>query len=196
MATITGKFLMRGDTAANWTSANPILKGREWGLESDTGRLKLGNGSTAWNSLPYFSPHVADGAFVEISGSTLQALAASIDAKFATLYSKQRPIVTQVAHFDLADEHMGAEIDTNRRSSGMRIDIRHSTDWNPPIGSFCYATRRSSQPVIITPASGVTLNGVTEGTAVINPRWGRVCIVKRNANDWMVSGDHDPIVSP
>lgn len=45
----------RRDTAANWTSANPTLAAGEPGWESDTGKLKIGDGSTAWSSLSYFS---------------------------------------------------------------------------------------------------------------------------------------------
>lgn len=43
----------RRDTAANWTSANPVLAEGELGLETDTGAYKIGNGSTAWNGLIY-----------------------------------------------------------------------------------------------------------------------------------------------
>jgi hypothetical protein len=45
----------RRDTAANWTAVNPILAEGEMGLETDTGKVKLGNGGHAWNALPYFS---------------------------------------------------------------------------------------------------------------------------------------------
>jgi hypothetical protein len=44
---------LRRDTAANWTSINPTLAQGEPGLETDTGKIKYGNGSTAWNSLGY-----------------------------------------------------------------------------------------------------------------------------------------------
>lgn len=44
---------LRGDTAANWTSANPILAQREPGIELDTFRWKFGDGITPWNSLSY-----------------------------------------------------------------------------------------------------------------------------------------------
>jgi len=44
---------LRRDTAANWTSANPILALGEPGLETDTRKIKYGNGVTAWNSLSY-----------------------------------------------------------------------------------------------------------------------------------------------
>jgi len=43
----------RRDTAANWTSADPTLAQGELGLETDTGKYKIGDGSTAWTSLAY-----------------------------------------------------------------------------------------------------------------------------------------------
>lgn len=50
--TIT-RFKLRNGTAAAWTAANPVLLAGEVGFESDTRKLKLGNGTTAWNSLLY-----------------------------------------------------------------------------------------------------------------------------------------------
>ena len=44
---------IRRDTAANWTSANPILAQGELGLETDTSKIKAGDGSTVWASLGY-----------------------------------------------------------------------------------------------------------------------------------------------
>ena len=46
---------LRRDTAANWTSANPTLAAGELGLETDTGRLKVGNGTNIWTALAYQS---------------------------------------------------------------------------------------------------------------------------------------------
>jgi hypothetical protein len=50
---------MRRGTAAQWRGINPILATGEPGFESDTKKLKFGDGTTAWNSLPYF--HVDGG---------------------------------------------------------------------------------------------------------------------------------------
>lgn len=47
---------LRRDTAANWTSANPLLLEGEFGIETDTKRFKLGDGVTHWNSLAYGGP--------------------------------------------------------------------------------------------------------------------------------------------
>ena len=44
---------LRRGTAAEWTSANPVLSAGEMGIETDTQRSKFGDGTTAWASLPY-----------------------------------------------------------------------------------------------------------------------------------------------
>lgn len=44
---------LRHDTAANWTSANPTLAVGEIGVETDTLKVKIGDGSTVWASLSY-----------------------------------------------------------------------------------------------------------------------------------------------
>jgi hypothetical protein len=52
MAVVTQIQVRRG-TASEWTSANPTLAAGELGFETNTGLLKGGDGTTAWNSLPY-----------------------------------------------------------------------------------------------------------------------------------------------
>jgi len=44
---------IRRGTASQWTSTNPVLADGELGFETDTKKGKLGNGVTAWSSLPY-----------------------------------------------------------------------------------------------------------------------------------------------
>jgi hypothetical protein len=52
MATI---FKIRRDTSANWSSNNPTLADGELGLDKTNTYLKVGDGSTAWNSLGQFT---------------------------------------------------------------------------------------------------------------------------------------------
>lgn len=47
------RYRNRGDTAANWALANPVLAESELGREKDTNRFKFGDGITAWSGLPY-----------------------------------------------------------------------------------------------------------------------------------------------
>jgi lysophospholipase L1-like esterase len=48
------KRLVLVNTRANWTSANTVLGAGQIGYESDTERFKIGDGTTAWNSLYYY----------------------------------------------------------------------------------------------------------------------------------------------
>jgi hypothetical protein len=58
-------------TASTWTSTNTVLAEGEVGHESDTGKIKVGDGSTAWSSLSYTSA-TADTASATNFTNTLQ----------------------------------------------------------------------------------------------------------------------------
>jgi hypothetical protein len=45
----------RRGTAAEWTSANPVLAAGEIGFETDTNKFKFGDGASAWNDIAHFS---------------------------------------------------------------------------------------------------------------------------------------------
>jgi hypothetical protein len=53
---------LRRDTAANWTSVNPVLAAGEVGFETDTRLMKAGDGTTAWTSLAYVPANLANTA--------------------------------------------------------------------------------------------------------------------------------------
>lgn len=55
MATHEGYIVPRTDTAANFTANNPTLVAGELAIESNTGRMKRGDGATAWATLPYIT---------------------------------------------------------------------------------------------------------------------------------------------
>ena len=74
------KLQLRRDEAANWTSVNPTLSAGELGVELDTGKLKVGNGTTAWNSLAYIGLTPT-----EISTAISEAIADVIDLSPSTL---------------------------------------------------------------------------------------------------------------
>jgi hypothetical protein len=87
------RIQLRGDTASNWTSANPILAERELALETDTQFYKIGDGITPWNSLPYSTLRQVDEATVinfenqstptPPSGNTLNLFARHLSGRMA-----------------------------------------------------------------------------------------------------------------
>lgn len=55
---MTFRIKIRRDTAEAWAAINPILADGEIARETDTGRMKYGNGTTAWNDLAYYAPNL------------------------------------------------------------------------------------------------------------------------------------------
>ena len=79
---MANKIQLRRDTAANWTTANPVLGQGEPGAEIDTGRLKIGDGVKDWKTLP------------DISDSTLQFTQAGTGAKPRSFTDKLQDMVS------------------------------------------------------------------------------------------------------
>jgi hypothetical protein len=61
------------NTRSQWATLNPVLMAGEPGLESDTSNLKIGNGKSAWDKLPY---HGCPGYWASFWDSTSQFAAA------------------------------------------------------------------------------------------------------------------------
>ena len=81
---------LKRDTAANWTSENPVLKDGQPGLETDTLKTKFGDGVTAWNSLPYATnpaPTLADGDYGDIVVSS-SGTAINIDSSVLSAFGR------------------------------------------------------------------------------------------------------------
>lgn len=66
MATIR----LRRGTAAAWISADPTLLAGEPGFETDTGKLKIGDGTNQWTLLAYFAGGSSGGGTVWYTGAT------------------------------------------------------------------------------------------------------------------------------
>ena len=87
MHKMTTQIRLRRDIAANWTDVNPVLALGEPGIETDTRKIKYGDGSTEWNLLEYSASEVgpegpagqdgapgADGIGVPAGGAAGQVL--------------------------------------------------------------------------------------------------------------------------
>jgi len=92
---MSSKILLRRGTAAEWSSANPILGNGELGIETDTLKIKIGNGSSTWSQLSSYANVTPAQLTSQINSlisaapstlDTLNELAAAInnDASFST----------------------------------------------------------------------------------------------------------------
>lgn len=78
---MTTTIKLRRDTSTNWTSSNPILAAGEPGLETDTLRVKYGDGSNTWTNLAYSA--VGNATYATTAGSATSATTA-VSAATAT----------------------------------------------------------------------------------------------------------------
>lgn len=102
--TLNTHIVLRNDTAENWRVANPVLLKGEAGYETDTQKLKFGDGSTTWNDLPYFgeaAESVAKVYQIEVAKDTdhLDAIAGVID-EGAELHNGDIAIVKELISGD------------------------------------------------------------------------------------------------
>ena len=92
---MSSKILLRRGTAAQWSSSNPILGVGELGIETDTLKIKIGNGTSTWTQLTSYANVTPSQLTSEINNlinaapstlDTLNELAAAInnDASFST----------------------------------------------------------------------------------------------------------------
>lgn len=74
---------VRRGTASSWTSTNPTLAAGEIGFESDTGKFKIGTGSSTWNALAYTANGGIPESLIDAKGDLIVGSAADTAARLA-----------------------------------------------------------------------------------------------------------------
>lgn len=89
---------LRRDTAANWVSNNPTLLAGEPGYEIDTGKLAIGDGTTAWNILQYVDSSIDHDVLAnvhqDVNTDATPTLAGLIIANGGTIGQAAGPLLT------------------------------------------------------------------------------------------------------
>jgi hypothetical protein len=76
---------VRRGTASSWTSTNPTLAAGELGFETDTGKFKIGTGSSTWNSLLYAGGGQSSLTTYQYTATAAQTTFSGTDANGNTL---------------------------------------------------------------------------------------------------------------
>lgn len=102
---MVARIQLRRDVATDWQNTNPVLSAGELGYESDTDKLKIGDGSTTWNQLGYI---VYTLSFSDILNkpTTINGygITDAFDGRFDSLY----PTPTTIAGYGITDAFDGA----------------------------------------------------------------------------------------
>jgi hypothetical protein len=215
---MTSRLQNRRDTAANWTSNNPTLAAGEIGLETDTTKYKMGDGTTAWNSLAYAYTAGAAGATgptgptgsVGPSGATgitgptgpIGATGATgpsgatgptgaTGASGATGAGGVEAVNAQVGTtytFVLTDRD---DLVTASNSSSQTYTIPLNSSVAFPTGSLVNLIQIGTGQVTVQGAGGVTVNstGATSATPKTRARYSVMTLIKAGTDTWYATGD-------
>ena len=178
---------LRRGSAAQWTTANTLLAQGELGLETDTGKLKIGDGSTVWTSLAYYSAGSA--AVTSVNGYTgVVVLTASDISGLGTIASQAASNVTitggsitGITDLAVADGGTGASTASGARTN---LGLVIGTDVLAPNGS---AASLTSFPTFNQNTTG-TASNVTGTVAVANGGTGATTASGARTNLGLVIG--------
>jgi hypothetical protein len=70
------------DTASNWSASNRVPLLDEYCFESDTGKLKIGDGVTSYNSLAYINPGLVVAGAIMVAGSGTPDSSDGVDSDY------------------------------------------------------------------------------------------------------------------
>jgi hypothetical protein len=179
MAVVTQIQTRRG-TAAQWTSANPTLAAGEWGYETDTGKIKIGNGSTAWNSLGYTGAGDVTLTGTEtLTNKTLTApvINLSLNAQTGTTYS-----------FVLADN---GKLVTASNAAAQTYTIPLNSSQAFATGAQINIIQIGAGQVTIQGTGGVTVasTGATATAPKLRAQYSSATLIKVATDVWYVVGD-------
>ena len=210
MAVVTQIQVRRG-TAAQWTSANPTLASGEWGYETDTGKTKIGNGSTAWSSLSYFGGTGTvtsitagtglSGGTITTSGTVSIDTATTVDVSTAqTLTNKTLTDPKINLAFDAQTGttyttvlNDNGQVVTMNNASANTLSIPTNASVAYPVGTQINILQiGAGQTTIQAVTSGTTTilsTGTTAAAPKIRARYGMATCIKAATDTWYVVGD-------
>ena len=173
---------IRRGLAATWTSLNPILAAGEMGLETDTKKMKIGNGTNVWASLNYSVGQVDN---INFSGNTISSVDVNGDITLDPNGTGDVRIV------DTADLYVGGDIysDSKKLATLEYVDaVKQGLDVKNSV--------RAATTVNISLSGAQTIDGVsvvaTDRVLVKNQSTGsQNGIYVASASAWSRAADAD-----
>lgn len=152
------RIQIRRDLAANWTSANPVLAQGELGAETDTLKVKIGDGTTAWTSLAYFGAATLS----ELGDVTITSITSGELLKWnGTAWANNT-----IAEAGLATAAQGALADSALQSSDIGVSVQA---WDADLDTWATKTAPTGDAVGTTDTQTLTNKTLTDPALIGAP---------------------------
>ena len=207
---VVTQIQVRRGTASQWTSSNPTLSAGEFGFETDTNKLKCGNGATAWNSLAYINNDgditgVTAGTGISgggTSGTVTVSIDTSVTADLTTAQTLTNKTLTD-PKINLAFDAETASYTAVLANNGqvVTIDNASANNFSIPTNASVAFPIGTQINVLQIGAGQTTIQAVTSGTTTINStgataaapklraRYSAATCLKAGTDLWYVFGD-------
>jgi hypothetical protein len=214
---MTARLQNRRDTAANWTANNPTLAAGELGLETDTAKFKIGDGTTAWNSLAYAytagatgptGPTGATGAASTVTGPTgatgatgPTGAASTVTGPTGATGATGATGPTGAGGVEAVNAQVGTtytfvltdkdDLVTASNASAQTYTIPLNSSVAFPTGSLVNLIQIGAGQVTIAATGGVTLasTGATSASPKTRAQYSVITLIKAGTDSWYATGD-------
>lgn len=147
MATIISTtFRLKRGLAAKWQELNLVLDPGEPGFELDTYRLKIGDGQTAWNDLPYIGYNGTGGDGDIIVDTVLSDTSLNPIANKPVKVALDR-LESLIEHYEFGDEFIITEANGIKTVS---INLEALASLLPQVDTDKFATKEEVRELVQT----------------------------------------------
>lgn len=145
-------------TASQWTSANPVLLAGEIGFETDTSKMKVGDGTTNWNSLSYVTVNDELLSAGNNDASSLISIenATIIDTVVASQWRNLKYVISMSKTSGGANKFATTELNILVDGTNVNVSEFSSIDNNGEVGTVNVSQNGSNIEIIVTPNLLVT----------------------------------------
>jgi hypothetical protein len=198
-------------TASSWTSANTVLAAGEIGFETDTKKMKVGDGSTAWSSLSYT---VTDGDISGVTagtglsgGGTSGSVTLSVDTNTIADLSSSQTLTNKTLTSPVINLSLNAQTGTTYTfvlaDNGKLVTASNGSaqTYSIPTNASVAFPVGAQINIIQIGAGQVTINAVTSGTTTVastgataaapklRAQYSSATLIKVATDTWYVVGD-------
>ncbi len=188
------RIQLRRDTAANWTSSNPVLRAGELGIETDTLKFKIGNGSSTWAQIVNYA-NVTDAGLSNSLSSYILAEDQGTPGGPAELNSTGDLLVPEnsIVLWDDSDYTYSTTVSATQPTADRTITLPNATGTvalaeNVAALSGATFTGNISVPTAIT-FEGATANDFETTIQVTDPTADRTITIPDVGGTFVTTGD-------